>query len=91
VLGFITEREGRWWGRRTWWGFLWLRMALAYELDRIRFGRSFNWTAYAQLTMLDTFIAPALWLRAWVQRTISWRGRTYTVRQGGKASPSETR
>ncbi len=85
LLGFITEREGRWWGRQTWWVFIWLRLAVAYELDRIRFGRAFAWTAYAQLFMLDTFITPMLWARALVQRTFVWRGRTYRIMQGGKA------
>jgi len=89
LLGFITEREGRRWGRRTWWAFVWLRMAIAYELDRIRFGRGFTWIAYAQLFMLDTFIAPALWARALWQRTIVWRGRTYRIGHGGKVSPVE--
>jgi hypothetical protein len=65
-------------------------MAVAYELDRIRFGRGFHWTAYAQLFMLDTFISPALWARALVRRTITWRGRTYRLYQGGKAVPLET-
>jgi hypothetical protein len=87
ILGLITEREGRWWGRRTWWFFLWLRMAVAYELDRVRFGRSFNWTAYAQLFMLDTFISPTLWARALVQNTFIRHGRTYRITQGGKATP----
>lgn len=86
ILGWITEREGRWWGRRTWWLFAFLRMALAYELDRIRFGHAFTWTAYPQLFMLDTFISPALWARALVRRTISW-GRLYWITQGGKAQP----
>jgi hypothetical protein len=85
LLGFITEREGRWWGRRTWWVFVWLRLAVAYELDRIRFGRAFGWTAYAQLFMLDTFIMPVLWARALVQRSFTWRGRVYRIAQGGKA------
>jgi cellulose synthase/poly-beta-1,6-N-acetylglucosamine synthase-like glycosyltransferase len=89
LLGFITEREGRWWGRRTWWVFVWLRLAVAYELDRIRFGRAFMWTAYAQLFMLDTFITPVLWARALVQGTVTWRGRTYRVAQGGKAERVE--
>jgi ceramide glucosyltransferase len=89
TLGFITEHEGRWWGRRTWWFFIWLRMAIAYELDRIRFGRGFTWIAYAQLFMLDTFIAPALWARALFQRTFIWRGRTYRIFQGGKTVPLE--
>jgi hypothetical protein len=87
MLGFITEHEGRWWGRRTWWFFIWLRMAIAYELDRIRFGRGFTWIAYAQLLMLDTFIAPALWARALFQQTFVWRGRTYRITQGGRATP----
>jgi cellulose synthase/poly-beta-1,6-N-acetylglucosamine synthase-like glycosyltransferase len=87
MLSFITEHEGRWWGRRTWWFFIWLRMAIAYELDRIRFGRGFTWIAYAQLFMLDTFIAPALWARALFQRTFAWDGRTYRIQQGGKTSP----
>jgi hypothetical protein len=85
MLAFITEREGRWWGRRTWWFFVWLRLATAYELDRLRFGHSFSWLAYAQLFMLDTFVAPTLWLRALVRRTMPWRGRTYRIMQGGKA------
>jgi cellulose synthase/poly-beta-1,6-N-acetylglucosamine synthase-like glycosyltransferase len=89
LLGFITEREGRRWGRRTWWIFVWLRMAIAYELDRVRFGRGFTWIAYAQLFMLDTFIAPALWARALIQRTFTWHGRTYRIAQGGKVSPLE--
>lgn len=83
ALGWITEREGRWWGRRTWWFFTWLRLALAYELDRIRFGQAFHWTAYPQLFMLDTFIAPALWLQATYRRTFTWRGRTYRIHPGG--------
>lgn len=87
LLGWITEREGRWWGRRIWWGVVALRMAIAYELDRIRFGRGFTWIAYAQLFMLDTFIAPALWARAIVQRTFVWRGRSYRVQRGGKGAP----
>lgn len=87
LLGFITEREGRWWGRRTWWFFVWLRLAIAYELDRIRFGRAFTWIAYAQLLMLDTFIAPVLWARALVQSVVTWRGREYHVAQGGRATP----
>lgn len=85
MLGLITERQGRWWGRRTWWGFVALRMAVAHELDRLRFGRAFTWTAYAQLFMLDTFIAPTLWARALIERTITWRGRTYAIERGGKA------
>lgn len=85
ILGFITEREGRWWGRRTWWGFVWLRMAIAYELDRLRFGHGFTWLAYAQLFMLDTFISPVLWVRALFQRSFTWRGRTYRIAQGGRA------
>ncbi len=89
VLGWITEREGRWWGRRTWWGFAAFRLALAYELDRVRFGHGFTWTAYAHLFMLDTFIAPALWLRALVSPTFTWRGRLYAIRQGGKSEPVE--
>jgi len=84
ALGWITEREGRWWGRRTWWGFAWLRLMIAYQLDRIRFGRGFTWIAYAQLLMLDTFISPVLWLRALFQNTITWGGRTYRVQRGGK-------
>jgi cellulose synthase/poly-beta-1,6-N-acetylglucosamine synthase-like glycosyltransferase len=84
ALGWITEREGRWWGRRTWWAFAAARLGLAYELDRIRFGRGFTWIAYAQLFMLDTFISPALWVRALIRQTIRWRGRAYRVYQGGK-------
>lgn len=87
LLGLITEREGRWWGRRTWYFFVWLRMAIAVELDRVRFGRAFNWGAYAQLFMLDTFIAPVLWARAWVERVVTQDGRTYRVEQGGRAEP----
>lgn len=87
MLGLITEREGRWWGRRTWWVFVGLRMAIAYELDRIRSGRGFHWTSYAQLFMLDTFISPMLWARALFRRTILWRGRTYYIAQGGKVTP----
>jgi cellulose synthase/poly-beta-1,6-N-acetylglucosamine synthase-like glycosyltransferase len=87
MLGWITEREGRWWGRQTWWFFVWLRMAIAFELDRIRFGRGFHWTAYAQLFMLDTFIFPALWARALFQRSVNWGGPMYRVCQGGKALP----
>ena len=87
LLGLITEREGRWWGRQTWYFFVWLRMAIAVELDRIRFGRAFNWGAYAQLFMLDTFTAPVLWARAWVQRVVTQDGRTYRVDQGGRARP----
>jgi hypothetical protein len=64
-------------------------MAIAYELDRIRFGRGFTWIAYAQLFMLDTFIAPALWARALAQRTFLWHGRTYRIAQGGKVTPVE--
>lgn len=89
LLGFITEREGRWWGRRTWWGFVALRVAIAYELDRVRFGRGFTWMAYAQLFMLDTFIAPALWVRALFQGTFTWRGRTYRIARGGKVAAVE--
>ena len=85
ALGFITEHEGRWWGRRTWWFAVWLRMVTAYELDRLRFGRGFTWVAYAQLFMLDTFIAPALWARALFQRTFMWDGHVYTIAPGGKA------
>jgi cellulose synthase/poly-beta-1,6-N-acetylglucosamine synthase-like glycosyltransferase len=87
ILGLITEREGRWWGRRTWWGFLALRMAIAHDLDRVRFGRAFHWTAYAQLFMLDTFITPALWARALLGRVFTWRGRTYRIAQGGQSRP----
>jgi ceramide glucosyltransferase len=87
LLSWITEHEGRWWGQRTWWGFAWLRVALAYELDRVRFGRAFKWTAYAQLFMMDTFISPALWARALFRRTFSWRGRTYRIAPGGKTRP----
>lgn len=87
ALSFITEREGQWWGRRTWWFFVWLRLAIAYELDRLRFGRGFHWTAYAQLFMLDTFIAPPLWARALVERIITWQGRTYRVNSQGQATP----
>lgn len=89
LLSFITEREGRWWGRRTWWAFVALRTALAYELDRLRFGRGFTWLAYAQLFMLDTFITPTLWARALLQSTFSWRGRTYRIARGGKVTPLE--
>ncbi len=89
LLGFITEREGRWWGHRTWWAFVALRLAIAYELDRVRFGRGFTWMAYAQLFMLDTFIAPALWARALFQRTFTWRGRTYRIARGGKVTAVE--
>ena len=89
LLSFITEREGRWWGRRTWWAFVALRVAIAYELDRVRFGRGFTWMAYAQLFMLDTFIAPALWARALFQRTFTWRGRTYRIARGGKVMALE--
>ncbi|MBN1563886.1 MAG: hypothetical protein JXA10_08605, partial [Anaerolineae bacterium] len=85
LLGFITEREGRWWGRRTWWFFVWLRLAVAWELDRIRFGRAFVWPAYAQLFMLDTFVTPVLWARVLVQHTFTWRGRWYRITPGGKA------
>lgn len=85
ILGLITEREGRWWGRRTWYFFVWLRMAIAVELDRIRFGRAFTWGAYAQLFMLDTFIAPVLWARALVQRSVTLEGRAYRITQGGRA------
>jgi cellulose synthase/poly-beta-1,6-N-acetylglucosamine synthase-like glycosyltransferase len=91
MLSFITEHEGRWWGRRTWWFFIWLRMAIAYELDRLRFGHGFTWIAYAQLFMLDTFVAPALWARALFQRTFTWGGRTYRITQGGKASPLDNK
>jgi ceramide glucosyltransferase len=87
MLGLITEREGRWWGRQTWWFFIWLRLAIAYDLDRIRFGRGFTWIAYAQLFMLDTFVAPALWARALFKRTFVWRGRAYQIAQGGQAVP----
>lgn len=87
ILGLITEREGRWWGRRTWYFFVWLRMAIAVELDRIRFGRAFTWGAYAQLFMLDTFIAPVLWARALVQRSVTLEGRVYRIAQGGRAEP----
>lgn len=89
LLSLITEREGRWWGRRTWWVFVALRTALAYELDRLRFGRGFTWLAYAQLFMLDTFIVPALWARALLQSTFSWRGRTYRIARGGKVTSLE--
>jgi len=85
MLGLITEREGRWWGRRTWWGFVAVRMIVAHQLDRLRFGRAFTWTAYAQLFMLDTFIAPTLWARALIERVFTWRGRTYEIEQDGKA------
>jgi len=85
MLGWITEHEGRWWGRRTWWGFAAFRAALAYELDRIRFGRGFTGAAYAQLFMLDTFISPVLWLRALFRKSIRWHGRTYRIQQGGRA------
>jgi cellulose synthase/poly-beta-1,6-N-acetylglucosamine synthase-like glycosyltransferase len=87
LLSFITEREGRWWGRRTWWAFVALRTALAYELDRLRFGRGFTGLAYAQLFMLDTFITPTLWARALLQRTFTWGGRTYRIARGGKVTP----
>lgn len=87
LLGLITEREGRWWGRRTWYFFVWLRMAIAVELDRIRFGRAFNWGAYAQLFMLDTFIAPSLWARALIRRTMTIDGRVMRIEQGGRATP----
>ncbi len=87
LLSFITEREGRWWGRRTWWVFVALRTALAYELDRLRFGRGFTWLAYAQLFMLDTFIAPTLWIRALLQSAFTWRGRVYRIARGGKVMP----
>lgn len=90
MLGFITEHEDRWWGRRTWWFFIWQRLLIAYELDRIRFGRGFTWLAYAQLFMLDTFIIPVLWARALFQQTIVWHGRTYRVAQGGKVISSTT-
>lgn len=90
LLGWITEREGRWWGRRTWWGFAAFRLLIAYALDRLRFGRAFNLAAYAQLFMLDTFISPALWLRALGRRTLSLQGRTYRLYQGGRATPRET-
>jgi cellulose synthase/poly-beta-1,6-N-acetylglucosamine synthase-like glycosyltransferase len=89
LLGFITEREGRWWGRRTWWAFVALRVAIAHELDRVRFGRGFTWMAYAQLFMLDTFIAPVLWARALFQRTFTWRGRAYRIARGGKVTAVE--
>jgi hypothetical protein len=84
ILGLITERQGRWWGRRTWWGFVALRMIVAHQLDRLRFGRAFTWTAYAQLFMLDTFIAPTLWARALIERTVTWRGCTYEIAPGGR-------
>ena len=87
LLGWITEREGRWWGRRTWWGFAAFRLLIAYSLDRVRFGRAFNLAAYAQLFMLDTFISPALWLRALVRRTIRSEGRAYHLYQGGQTVP----
>ncbi len=87
LLGAITETEGRWWGRRTWWTFVGVRMAIAYELDRVRFGRGFSRFAYAQLFMLETFIVPAVWARAIVQRTFRWRGRFYRIRRGGKVTP----
>lgn len=87
LLSFITEREGRWWGRRTWWLFVALRTALAHELDRLRFGRGFTWLAYAQLFMLDTFIVPTLWARALLQGTFTWRGRAYRILRGGKVTP----
>ncbi|NDJ78565.1 MAG: glycosyltransferase [Chloroflexi bacterium] len=83
-LGLITESEGRWWGRRLWWGLVGLRMTLAYDLDRTRFGRGWSWIAYAQLFMLDTFIVPALWLRALFRRSFVWRGRTYRIHAGGR-------
>lgn len=89
LLGFITEREGRWWGRRTWWFFVWLRMALAYELDRLRFGHSLSPMTYAQLFMQETFITPALWAQGLVRRTVTWRRRTMRIAQGGKCWPVE--
>jgi ceramide glucosyltransferase len=85
ALGWITEREGRWWGRRLWWGLAALRIAFAYDLDRLRFGRGFTWIAYAQLFMMDTFILPALWAQAIISGEFTWRGRTYRLLQGGKA------
>ncbi|WP_119067280.1 glycosyltransferase [Aggregatilinea lenta] len=87
ILGWITEREGRWWGRRTWWGFAAFRLLIAYALDRLRFGRAFNLAAYAQLFMLDTFVSPVLWLRALVRRTITTEGRTYRLYRGGQTVP----
>lgn len=87
LLTAITEREGYWWGRRMVWGFAWLRVLLAHELDRLRFGRGFAWTAYFQLLMLDAFITPALWTRALFARSFVWAGRAYHVSQGGKATP----
>ena len=87
LLGAITEHEGRWWGRRTWWAFVGVRLGIAYELDRVRFGQGFTGFAYAQLFMLDTFILPAVWARALFQRTFTWRGRAYRVRRGGKVVP----
>lgn len=88
ALGLITEREGRWWGRQTWYAFAWLRLVLAYQLDRLRFGRAFHPGAYAQLLMLDTFIAPLLWARALVRRTITCEGRTFRILPGGKTRPA---
>lgn len=90
ILGWITERQGRWWGRRTWWGFAAFRLALAYGLDRMRFGRAFGWSAYAQLFMLDTFVSPVLWAQALVRRTLRRGGRVYRVAQGGRATRLET-
>lgn len=87
LLGWITEAQGRWWGRRTWWGFAAFRLLIAYGLDRQRFGRAFTLTAYGQLFMLDTFISPALWLRALARRTIALYGRAYRLRQGGQVLP----
>lgn len=89
LLGLITEREGRWWGRQTWYFFVWLRMAIAVELDRIRFGQPFGWGAYAQLFMLDTFIAPALWAQALARQTITLGERTFRVFQGGRVEPED--
>lgn len=87
LLGWITEREGRWWGRRTWWGFAAFRLMIAYGLDRVRFGQAFNLAAYPQLFMLDTFISPALWLRALVRRTVRFEARAYRLHQGGQTEP----
>lgn len=89
LLGWITEAQGRWWGRRTWWAFAAFRLLVAYGLDRQRFGRAFTLAAYGQLFMLDTFISPALWLRALVRRRVALHGRAYRLRQGGQIVPLE--
>ncbi|MBI5201169.1 MAG: glycosyltransferase [Elusimicrobia bacterium] len=62
------------------------RIVCAILQDRRIAASRYPWFGYAALPVVDVgFLAP--WLASWPGNTISWRGRRYRVRRGGRLEP----